>query len=136
MCIADIAISRRCYSRTSPVPNSTILELKADPSRIAVSVVINPAADAFLGVYLAEADIGSNRPIAGISWYFTNANRSYCRHDLTLTYLTHPGIVNGRMLVWCSTATGFCVESLMQDDLANEVRQYLKDQRSAYTRRG
>lgn len=136
MCIADIAISRRCYPVRTALVTNTITAVPANPDRVALYLAVPYGSSRSGGIALSAADVSLEMFLASYSSRVSATNDYFGMESCYIDYRSHPGIVQGSLAVYSANATSYYVESIMNDDLANELRQYLKEQRSAYTRRG
>jgi hypothetical protein len=136
MCIADIAISRRCYFKTTSIPNITITRVPANPDRVAIYLPLGWTGARSCLIATSPEQISLGIGVVSSQQNSSGAGDFGVVNNVSLTYITHPGIVTAELYCIISGFNGQIIEAIMDDDLANEVRQYLKDQRSAYTRRG
>lgn len=135
MCIADIAISRRCYTKTTTIAPVTATKFAANPDRLIIIMDVFAAGN-------QAAAISSDPVLAAVpSGYvaFKTINPGnfdvFNTFQLRMDYKDFPGVIQQEL--WCYSQTSFVNvhEVIMQDDLANELRQYLKEQRSKYGRK-
>lgn len=135
MCIADIAISRRCYTKRTTLTASAVTKLPANPDRLAVAACVFFNGAKQLGIALSQDDALGGIFLAGVSIDITQTGNYYGMQRCTLSYIDLPGVVHQDLFIFCVGVTGYAIESLMQDDLANELRMYLTEQRYAFKRR-
>lgn len=135
MCIADIAISRRCYTRRTEVASGIALRIPPNPDRLALFVPLSWTGSGSVVIGLTQQDTVSGQPLVTGTSENAVGGKILSVASIRMDYQSHPGIVSDELWVYSIGWNTFAVETIMSDDLANELRQYLKEQRGKYVRK-
>lgn len=135
MCIEDIAIARRTYTKTTTIAINTTTRIPANPDRLSVTLEAVGIASGAMTLSSSSAD-----SLAGLGWAHISARDDSIsnfseRYDLHATYRDYGALVQDDVWARIDSSNGLMTEVIMQDDLANEVRQFVQDKRDKYARR-
>lgn len=127
MCIEDIAISRRCYTKETTFGADTNISIPTNPYRLGVTleVILNGYTTATISQTEADATalrgfVSSYKNTAGVS-------EAAATLDLTATYLTHPGIIHEELWFRVNGGAGKITEILAEESLMKAIRKRLDE---------
>lgn len=126
MCIEDIAISRRCYQRTTRFTASTSTRIPANPDRIAIRGMVDLLANG--GIVFAptteDATLFKGWVVARTA--LTGPTQLMNDTALVMDYKEFGPLVQGEIWVFSSYVNPFYTEVIMMPELANDVREMIK----------
>lgn len=135
MCIQDIAISRRCRVEKTDIVFATNNRFKPNPDRVGLYVAMSIVSGEMVLVAPSELDLIQGRSLISAYSQIPATNDAIGSVSVHMTYATHPAMIHGDLWVRCPNSDASVYEVIMQDDLANELRQYLKQERDKYGRK-
>lgn len=132
MCMFDLAIGRRTTLIRNDLAAGATLELPQNPYRLAIrmSVVADNTGRAGFGQSLS--DVGTNKFLKMVDYGTTTPTEQFGMVELELNYRTDPGIIWGPLCTYNQVGTYFVVQTIMTEDLAAELKQFLDEQRRKY----
>jgi hypothetical protein len=133
MCIEDLAIARRTNLVRHDVASGGVLTLGQDPYRLAVRVSLPADVGGRAGITQLMNDIGLNKFIKLVDFKTTDPTEQWGQYDLSLNYRDDPGVIWGPLSFYVQSGAYCVLETKITEDLAEELRQYLKEKRSRYS---
>lgn len=135
MCIADIAISRRCYTKETVIQAATPVRFGANPDRIAIYMNVFVSGSQRSVFSMSSLDATSLQGIAAFTREGPSTSDVTAMLSQYMDFRSHPSMIHGDIWAYSTSAVTSVFEVIMQDELANELRQYLKEQRGKYGRK-
>lgn len=129
MCIEDIAVARRTYTKATSYTAGSVTTLSANVDRLALIIGCETTSvnGGSLRIFHSEA-----ARALGHSWWsyesLSTVNNTYAafRSPPVVTYATHGHLVMEEMIIVSVNSRGTLIEIIAMPELANEVAKELR----------
>lgn len=121
MCIEDIAISRRCYVKTTSTAAGVVTELPANPDRLAVVVTLSNTGNTGACIAPTSADATADRGWITVANAHIDGSNIVGTAFCAMSYEDWGPIVQGKLFVRVTLVDQIIGEIIMMPELAAEV---------------
>lgn len=125
MCLEDVAISRRSYTKATVVAAGSTTTFLANLERIAMTFKVSGLTGC--SMYVSDVSTDPGFQFGFLIYRNVIAGGSDMRYvaDPKITYLTHPGIIHGRISVGAIGEQVMVLETLLMPEIAANVDRLL-----------